>query len=672
MTFKNPEFSSNSPYYDDFDDAKNFLKVLFKPGYAVQARELTQLQTILQSQIAKFADHVFQDGSQVFGGKIQIVNTPYARVEKTLYSITGSTPNSTDSYLSGLTDNVFKVYSKVNNIFTELATIKVVYFESSNYSENDNYPILFYNVLSVADSQNGTFQISRDHHIGLTSTGPFFKVINPNVETSNPLQYTISPFGESFIATVDEGIFYIDGYFVKTEKQTVSLFNKSYEGQSELTIDTTQEYSWAEANVRLFNKPSSRIGYEITRDVVTATQDATLKDPARGFYNHNAPGADRYRISLKLKTIDYDRQSVDIENFVNTNFIQILRTTNGVVDYIKNKSSYAQILDLFARRTEDESGSYTVKPFIADVKNHLRKDKYILTLSQSANTQFFATPTEEQPVGVNIPKTSSTPTTNNVTIKVGGYIWPATQQQRNFDPFTATSLTNLNFPVGKVVDVLPDYNPVTNTKSLKIVIELQNSRKITSSPPSVSYYFKQSPTTGTTTVIVTATEVSIDPKGAYSLSDIPQGNAGKLAITLQPGKAYVFGYEYETFAPKVVDYLIDGNQAPFKTYTGLNIDFELGNYVYGNFAQRNSNQTRDVDFEKLPLMNLVDVDTNTILIYPNSTNQVQSKILSWSSFKYTNDPTINDMVDIAKLQPSTANPNSIYPHESVLFVEKIT
>ena len=36
---------------DDFDETKNYHRVLFRPGYAVQARELTQLQTALQAQI---------------------------------------------------------------------------------------------------------------------------------------------------------------------------------------------------------------------------------------------------------------------------------------------------------------------------------------------------------------------------------------------------------------------------------------------------------------------------------------------------------------------------------------------------------------------------------------------------------------------------------------------
>ena len=51
------------PYYDDFDPTKNFHRVLFKPGSAVQARELTQSQSILQDQVTKFADNIFKQNS---------------------------------------------------------------------------------------------------------------------------------------------------------------------------------------------------------------------------------------------------------------------------------------------------------------------------------------------------------------------------------------------------------------------------------------------------------------------------------------------------------------------------------------------------------------------------------------------------------------------------------
>ena len=53
------------PYYDDFDPTKNFHRILFKPGSAVQARELTQSQTILQDQISKFGLGIYHWKHQV-------------------------------------------------------------------------------------------------------------------------------------------------------------------------------------------------------------------------------------------------------------------------------------------------------------------------------------------------------------------------------------------------------------------------------------------------------------------------------------------------------------------------------------------------------------------------------------------------------------------------------
>ena len=55
------------PYYDDFDETKNFHRILFRPGFGVQARELTQIQSILQNQIDRFGQHVFKEGSVVTG-----------------------------------------------------------------------------------------------------------------------------------------------------------------------------------------------------------------------------------------------------------------------------------------------------------------------------------------------------------------------------------------------------------------------------------------------------------------------------------------------------------------------------------------------------------------------------------------------------------------------------
>ena len=63
-----------SPYHDDFDQKKNFYRILFKPKKAVQARELTQLQTILQKQIEAHGSNIFKNGSIVSGGRSHRTN----------------------------------------------------------------------------------------------------------------------------------------------------------------------------------------------------------------------------------------------------------------------------------------------------------------------------------------------------------------------------------------------------------------------------------------------------------------------------------------------------------------------------------------------------------------------------------------------------------------------
>ena len=67
-----------SPYYDDFSEAKNFHRILFRPAFAVQARELTQSQTVLQNQIEKFGDPVFNTGAMVIPGQVSIDTNYYA------------------------------------------------------------------------------------------------------------------------------------------------------------------------------------------------------------------------------------------------------------------------------------------------------------------------------------------------------------------------------------------------------------------------------------------------------------------------------------------------------------------------------------------------------------------------------------------------------------------
>ena len=97
----NGDFNTN-PYFNDYDADKNFMQVLFKPGQAVQARELTQIQNILQSQIKYMGDHIFTEGTVVVGGDVKVNNDiPYIILSESLNlsswlntNITGSTSNA--------------------------------------------------------------------------------------------------------------------------------------------------------------------------------------------------------------------------------------------------------------------------------------------------------------------------------------------------------------------------------------------------------------------------------------------------------------------------------------------------------------------------------------------------------------------------------------------------
>ena len=57
-----------APYFDDFDPRNNYYKVLFKPAYPIQARELNNLQSILQDQVEKMGTNLFKEGTVVIPG----------------------------------------------------------------------------------------------------------------------------------------------------------------------------------------------------------------------------------------------------------------------------------------------------------------------------------------------------------------------------------------------------------------------------------------------------------------------------------------------------------------------------------------------------------------------------------------------------------------------------
>ena len=97
---------NTKPYFDDFDDSKNYQKILFKPSFAVQARELTQLQTISQNQIKKLADVSLSNGDRlspgelIYSNKISYVQMTFNSAANIVKTISSPVTAGTSGYVS--------------------------------------------------------------------------------------------------------------------------------------------------------------------------------------------------------------------------------------------------------------------------------------------------------------------------------------------------------------------------------------------------------------------------------------------------------------------------------------------------------------------------------------------------------------------------------------------
>jgi hypothetical protein len=164
---------------------------------------------------------------------------------------------------------------------------------------------------------------------------------------------TGNALGDAIVVSVGEGVRYVDGFFVANDKQTIGAYS--------LTGPTG-------AQVRQYNSANSRIGFNVDRQFITSEEEETLKDPAFGYYNYAAPGADRYKINLDIKQYQFNpTNSSSTDNFSRENFIEFIRIVDGNVIKKEKYPDYVAFVDTLARRTYDESGNYTVEPFSINI-----------------------------------------------------------------------------------------------------------------------------------------------------------------------------------------------------------------------------------------------------------------------------------------------------------------
>jgi hypothetical protein len=294
-----------NPYYDDYNDDKNFHRLLFKPSYAVQARELTQIQTILQKQVERFGSHVFKNGSVVTGGQFFFQDSISLKIDNDYSNTTVSVSNFDNKTL--LSANTLLAEDK-----TKRAEVIKVY--DTNFGTVPNEP----KTIIVKQLYGDAF--IPGEIIKTNDASPYYATISANGVTTS----------KTF--SVNEGIFYFEGFFIKTLPQTIAI-NK-----------------YTNANVYC------RIGFDVVESVVKASSDTSLLDPALGSSNYQAPGADRVKLDLVLSIRSLE--SADDEKF-----IELVRIEQSEITKENKYPIYSVLEDTLARRTYDESGNYVVKPF---------------------------------------------------------------------------------------------------------------------------------------------------------------------------------------------------------------------------------------------------------------------------------------------------------------------
>lgn len=130
---------SASPYFDDYDQNKDFYKILFKPSVAVQARELNQLQTILQNQVERFGDHVFKSGTVVSGVNFTYLPSyNYIKILDTQNDGLNAVPSSyVDFFIRSNLNLTARVVNYEDGLETQTPNLKTLYIQYIRSSDED-------------------------------------------------------------------------------------------------------------------------------------------------------------------------------------------------------------------------------------------------------------------------------------------------------------------------------------------------------------------------------------------------------------------------------------------------------------------------------------------------------------------------------------------------------
>ena len=365
----------SSVYNDDFNQNDHYHQILFNSGRALQARELTQLQTLIYQELGRFGRNIFKEGAAVSSGGLSI-NSNYDFVQ------IGSVISGGDF-----------ADIPVGSIFVqqpEDIRARVLAVAPIDVANGITVNTLFVQYISSGDNAAavvGTDYKTFDPSGDLSQIGGDYELTVAALATAPATSVT----GKGVRIDVGAGDFFVMGRFVHASAQSLLL---SPYGES---VDAI-------------------VGFKVVQEIVTVNDTSALYDNAGGLVNTASPGADRYRILLQF--VNQEDTTTD------DTFVFVARIENSkIVEEVDTNDGYNKINDLLALRTKEESGDYIVSPFTLEFDSADAENLSVTVSSGLAYVNGYRVE-NPSPIKLTVPRSQATEAVNNEPIPViyGNYV----------------------------------------------------------------------------------------------------------------------------------------------------------------------------------------------------------------------------------------------------------
>jgi hypothetical protein len=395
-----------SPYYDDYDEEKNYHRILFRPAVPIQARELTQLQTILQSQVERFGDNIYKQGTIIQGCTFSYdYNYQYIKIKD--LQVDGQTAIPSDYlnlYATDLSTNLNAVVvNYTNGLESQDPDTNILYLKYLNTGTgqekkfSNNSTITLFNQDYRLDSvrvDGGGSNYSNDDFLiftGGSGSGAAANVITYSNGTIRSLSFTA--YGNGYITAPTVSVNTSTGSgasltalnYVAQVTVANSLFtaNTTTGGSNVATTPVGTGTAVTVSDGIIYQKghfvrveeqtiivdkftttPNNVVlGFYTQESVVNSSVDSTLLDNAQGYSNYTAPGAHRLKLTPQIQVLTKEAA------LANTDFFKLVEFENGRVTKRKTETEFNSIDKKLSQRTAEESGDYVVSPFTINTED---------------------------------------------------------------------------------------------------------------------------------------------------------------------------------------------------------------------------------------------------------------------------------------------------------------